>query len=137
MFNLSGLGFYCPFVYQNLTDSWRKIGGGSGSTNCDRNRDKFDGNSWFRFIEPAGRKIPITAPSKSSCGTHAVSWIEGDDPTSIGQSVNRKICFRWDSQCQWSITNIKVAACMGYNNQMFYLYQLKKPTACSLAYCAV
>ena len=71
------------------------------------------------------------------CATDAIGWMEGEHPTSPGEIVLRKICFRWSSQCQWPIHGVRVTACMGYDNQLFYLYQLKKPTVCSLAYCVV
>ena len=99
--------------------------------------DKFDGNTWFRFVEPAGKKLSTTIPSRGSCGTSAMSWMEEDHPNSAGQVVDRKICFRWHDHCEWSIRNIKVVGCIGHNNEMFYLYKLKKTSFCSLAYCAV
>ena len=135
------LGYSCRIQYKNLTDSWRKITGSSGSssgrTYCDHDDDQFDGNTWFRFVEQAGTKVPTAPPSKYACKTSAVGWMEGAHPTSVGQIVSRKMCFCWDSTCQWSNTNTKVTACRDYDGQLFYLYQFKKPPSCSLAYCAV
>ena len=137
-FHCMEIGYSCTIQYQNITDSWRKITGSSGgSSNCDKDDSKFDGNNWFRFVEPAGKKLSTSALSKYSCGTDAVGWMDGAHPTRVGQIVSRKMCFSWDSQCQWSSTNTKVAACRGYGGQLFYLYQLKEPSNSCLAYCAV
>ena len=123
--------------YQNLTDSWRKIGSPKIGSHCDRDQSKFNGKTWFRFVGSAGTMLSTSAPNKTSCGTSAVSWIEGEHPTNINQPVSRKICFRWDSQCQWSVANTTVTKCRDYDGAYFYLYQLKRPPVCELGYCAV
>ena len=132
----SNLGYSCPVQYQNLTDSWRKIGNPS-STNCDRSTRKFNGTTWFRFVEPAGTMLSTSPPAKSSCGTSAVSWMNGAHPTIVGQSVSRKICFRWDSECQWSRENTRVKGCRDYDGKLFYIYQFRQTQICNAAYCAL
>ena len=136
IFYYFNLGYSCSVPYQNLTDSWRKIGSASGSR-CDKSNHKFDGNTWFRFVGMAGTMLPTSPPGKSSCGTDAVSWMEGEHPKDIDSTVSRKICFRWDSQCQWPISNTNVRKCSDYDGSYFYIYQLKRPTVCNLGYCAV
>ena len=80
-----------------------------------------------------------TDPSKYSCGTSAVGWMDGAHPTSVGEIVSRKICFssKRSGKCEWSNANTKVAGCRGSDGQLFYLYQLKKAPVCELAYCAI
>lgn len=141
---LPKIGYDCPFTYQNITDNWRKYGKishGISHNHCDKGNSNFDGNKWFRFVEPAGTKLLTTHPEYSYptlCGTKAIGWMQGNHPTRVGQIVDRKICFRFTGPyCEWSIDSIKVTACMGHNSQLFYLYQLKKPSRCSFAYCAV
>ena len=135
------IGYSCTIQYQNLTDSWRKIkgssDGSSSASHCDRDYSKINGNTWYRFVEPAGTKLSTSAPSKYSCGTDAVGWMDGAHPTRVGQIVSRKMCFSWDSQCSWASLNTNVATCRGYDGQLFYLYQLKKPSNSCLAYCGV
>ena len=77
----------CNVQYQNVTDVWRKITGSQGGVErCDRDRwdyidgeyvfTNFNGNRWFRFVEPAGTKLSTSDPSGKSCGTEGVGWLE-------------------------------------------------------------
>jgi cysteine-rich repeat protein len=110
--------------YGTLNQSWRKVSNNSNGGNCD----KFSG--WYRFVEPAGTKMPDSAPPKNVCGTDATGWLQGGHPQNPGETVNRKVCFHWGSNtCNWS-TNIQVTNCKD-----FYVYKLNSTPACSLAYC--
>ena len=126
-------GYLCPFAYQNITDSWRKIGS-SGGTHCDRYDfgRGFDGNKWFRFVEPAGTKLSNTDNGFRACQSDYSGWMNGADPTIIGQALTRTAC--WHA-CRWRV-NIKVALCRGHKGEPFYVYQLKHSPTCNLAYCA-
>ena len=95
-----------------------------------------NGINWFRFVEPAGTKLDNSDIGTYACKTHAGAWVNGADPTVIGEIVDRTACFRWtSSNCQWS-KPIKISLCVENNNEQFYVYQLNAPTGCSLAYCA-
>ena len=104
-----------------------------------------DGLSWIRLVEPAGVELPTTpVKGKLSCGTGAVAWMEGHHPSILEGIVSRKICFSWGlEQCFGNTNNntntfyINVAACSGLNHDVFYVYQLKRPSGCDFAYCGV
>jgi len=129
--------YNCPFEYHNLTDSWRKIGGGSLANECDKD-PPFDGETWFRFVEPAGIMLPTSEQEDEACGTGAVAWMDGLYPTTIGEPVYRKICFSFNGiSCRWSVDNTQVAACKDYDGGLFYVYKFQETPVCYLAYCAV
>ena len=99
---------------------------------CDRNFIK-DG-TWYRFQSLAGNQMPTTNPGFWHCGTYAPIWLKGSHPK-VGEGVvDRKACvslpFVFPIGCGISY-KIKVVNCGD-----FYLYQLKEPGQCSLAYCA-
>jgi hypothetical protein len=136
----------CSSAYQNLTDPWRKINRASpytGSAKCDRDNAAFDGTTWFRFLSPAGTKLSTVdvkaTQSQRICGTHVVSWMKGDHPTTHGKVVSRKIMWSYNGNENYgnTKTEIKVVACHGHNNDMFYLYQLKPAPTCYSAYCTI
>ena len=93
-----------------------------------------DGNRWFRFIEPAGTKLSNIDIGDSACSTAASGWMDGSDPTVIGEILNQRVCFSWNGACLWS-SNVKASLCED-NDGQFYIYQLKKSEVCNLAYCA-
>ena len=136
--NNSLSAYLCPYQYKNITDSWRKIVGRSViGANCDKENSDFDGTTWFRFVEPAGTTLSTLNPQQLSCGTDGIAWMKGRHPIMFGKVVQRTICFSWSgNKCAWSLPNTNVVACKWYNDSEFYLYQLKKPPICALAYCA-
>ena len=139
---------YCK-AYTNLSDAWRKVryGNGDQSAHCD-NSGVFDGTKWFRFVEPAGTKLPprpaqqfwkrTDTTNNLICGTESAAWIDGVHPSFSDGIVSRRICFAWrgtevfgnrrwkwmyGGECNWN-TKIKVAKCPGAGED-FYVYQLK------------
>ena len=92
-----------------------------------------DGN-WYRFESQTGGKIPQEKPGFYHCGTVAPIWMNGSHPTTTGVEVTRKACANIPGVkpygCGRSWT-IKVINCGS-----FYIYQLKRPRQCFLAYCA-
>ena len=127
------------FNYITLSDSWRKIGSGSskpsGSPSGSDNSN-FNGNNWFRFVEPAGVKLSNTASDARACGQYSSGWMRGSDPTIVGQTLDRTACFSYSGyQCYWS-RNIKVSLCSDNNNEQFLIYQLRKPPYYYSVYCA-
>lgn len=131
----------CMKPYTVLDDSWRKIMyDGSNQTKLKCDRDVPAG--WYRFMEPAGTKLPLVPPKShgwylETCGTAASAWVQngtypmvGDDVADIG------ICFAFTEVCQWSIV-AKTVACSGGDGASFYLYYLQSAPKCWLAYCAL
>ena len=97
--------------------------------------NEFNGNVWYRMMQPAGTKIPEGVVPSLKCGTSATGWMNGQHPTAIGEEVERKICFNWSglinvSNCLDS-KHIKVTNCGAY-----YVYKLPKPDYYSMGYCA-
>ena len=118
-----------------LSDSWRKLG--SGGTHRDNNNSNFNGNNWFRFVEPAGVKLSNTAIGVRACGTYASGYMDGSDPTVVGQILDRTACFDIGGGACYYSANIKVSLCSDNNNEQFLIYQLRKPpTTSTFAYCA-
>ena len=132
--------------YINLTDAWRKIyeAGNHYQSYCDREDDRINGNTWFRFVSPSGTKLPASPNPRSlngetPCGTHRIAWMTTPHPTILDGIVLRDICFAWSGkQCDFGGNfSISVAACPASDQETFYIYQLKKPTSCRNAYCAL
>ena len=94
---------------------------------CDNN---FNGSVWYRMMSPAGTMIPEQVVPQYKCGTHATGWMNGVHPTTLGEEVERQICFKWGSNDCSSSINIKVINCMHY-----YIYKLE-PTGCNWRYCS-
>ena len=99
---------------------------------CDRTIIRDD--VWYRFSSEAGGIIPTTMPKIESCGTYCPIWLNGSHPSVEDGAVTRKACanvpIKSPFGCAYSY-NIRVRNCSGY-----YIYQLKKPSICSFAYCA-
>ena len=122
------------FNYITISDSWRKIG--SGGRNCDYYNNNFNGNTWVRFVEPAGVKLSNVDIGERACGTHASGYMRGSDPTIVGQILDRTACFSYNGNpCLGGSVNIKVSLCSDNNNEKFLVYQLKKPPCNCCAYC--
>ena len=112
--------------YKTLNEANRNVNY-QGSVTCDKS---FSG-AWYRMMPPAGVKMPMKAPPKQKCGTHAPGWMQGSHPSLKDGIVSRKVCFHWSSStCHWSST-ISVLNCASY-----YLYKLPKAPVCNLRYCA-
>ena len=103
---------------------------------CDSNRDDhvspdWKGTSWYRIDGLAGTKIPEDIVDAFHCNTDATGWLNGTHPTTVGETVNRTICFNLlDDPC-WKHIEIQVKLCEG-----FYLYYLEDLQYCSLRYCS-
>ena len=122
--------------YRTIKDSRRSVGYISSNTEtyrlCDRNLLK--DNAWYRFSSVAGGEMPTTKPSLKKCGTYIPIWMNGSHPTINDGVVPRKACanipFKSPVGCGYSYS-IQVRNCSGY-----YIYKLKAPQHCLLAYCA-
>ena len=84
------------------------------------------------MIAPAGTMIPEEVVPINMCGTSATGWMNGAHPTTLGDEVERQVCYNWNSNsCNW-YNNINVTNCGAY-----YTYKLVSPSYCDLRYCAV
>ncbi|XP_072347338.1 pancreatic secretory granule membrane major glycoprotein GP2-like [Scyliorhinus torazame] len=114
-----------------LEQPWR-------STNCantDCSSFQCDNNlltGWYRFNGSGGSTIPEAVVPVNHCSTDAPGSLNGSHPTPGDGEVNRTVCFHWRGKsCRWS-QDIKIKRCSDY-----FVYYLKKPPACRLAYCTV
>ncbi|XP_072347400.1 uncharacterized protein [Scyliorhinus torazame] len=112
-----------------LEQPWR-------STNCantDCSSVQCDNNlltGWYRFNGPGGSTIPDQLVPVNHCSTSSPGWLNGVHPTLGDGEVTRKVCFHWNGDsCAWNV-DIKIKRCSDY-----FVYYLKKPPFCSLAYC--
>ncbi|XP_078357600.1 uncharacterized protein LOC144642507 isoform X1 [Oculina patagonica] len=87
---------------------------------------------WYRFLGPAGDRMPGTCVPSYRCGTHAAGWLRGGHPTVRDGVVSRTVCYHWVNNCCWRSNNIQVRNC-----GRFFVYRLKRPPGCSLRYCGV
>ena len=94
---------------------------------CDRTIIK--DSLWYRFEIASGNQLPTTRPKLNHCGTYAPIWMNGSHPTVSDGVVSRTACASPRLACQY-FYRIKVLNCSG-----FYVYQLKPPDHCYLAYC--
>ena len=125
------------FDYQNLTDSWRKI----GTPGALRSESYGIGYNWHRFVEPAGTKLSNKDIGFEACGTKRSGWLDGPDPTVVGENKQERVCFSGypNSSNQYYCRNyawIWVTLCKDNSNEKFFVYKLKKPEQSNAAYCA-
>ena len=121
--------------YKTINDPRRSTGYDVSSSNNTRNhlcdRHLLQDNAWYRFSSEAGGEMPTRRPKLGSCGTYVPIWMNGSHPTIEDGIVARKACANvFPFGCGYRY-NIHVRNCSGY-----YIYQLKTPANCVLAYCA-
>ena len=84
--------------YKQLDDPARSI---YSKNNSDSIRDSgntkdWSGDSWYRFISPAGVNMSDTPPPKGTshpCGATYGGWVKGTHPTNVGDIVKTNVCF--------------------------------------------
>jgi cysteine-rich repeat protein len=101
--------------------------GPGGVEKCDKTMN----GKWYRFLSPAGTKMPTDAPKPYACGTDAPGWMVGTHPAPEDGIVTRKVCFAWDLECEWEV-DISVLNCGEY-----YVYKLADPPEVCLRYCGL
>ena len=128
-------GTSCDTIeYTFINDSRRSTAIESSSPYiCDRGFIEDD--KWYRFHSEAGDTMPTENPGILHCGTYVPIWLNGDHPEEDNVLRNVTACaaipFLFPPGCGVSYP-IQVIKCPGD----FYLYKLKEPRQCSLAYCA-
>ena len=125
----------CHQPYITINEVWRSTANeikSGARPKCDRNY--IVDNKWYRFDSSAGNEMPTTNPGYNKCGTIVPIWMDGTHPTVAEDEKDVTACapvpFLAPPNCGVSF-NIKVVNCSG-----FYIYRLKEPQECSLAYCA-
>ena len=103
-------------------------------TGLDYTSSDWQGSGYYRFLEPAGTRIPESPPFEERCGTNFPGWINGKHPEGVGQIVDLLVCFS-DSQhspgnyCGYK-TYITATNCGEY-----FVYSLSNTESCMFRYC--
>ena len=113
--------------YTQLTDATRRTSYATVSAVCDSGIE----TKWYRFTGSAGSKMPTSCVAMQRCNTHAPGWLDGAHPNEAEGIVSRKVCYNWNNNCCIWSNMINVTNCGQY-----YIYELVKPPACQLRYCA-
>ena len=127
-----------------MNEATRNVNYREGVLKCDRSEYRslkspaWKGPGWYRFMGPAGTRLPESPPVFSNpltekvCGTHYTGWLNGHHPTNPGELVTRKVCFKsnTDTTCRHEKTT-KIRHCGSY-----FVYYLHDVGTCSLRYCA-
>ena len=95
----------------------------------------WQGAAWYRMAEPAGITIPEEPVDMDHCNTYVTGWLNGHHPTTVGETINGKVCFNKFAgsvlnSC-YEETQIKIKHCISY-----YLYYLVDAPNCNLRYCS-
>ena len=112
---------------------------------CDQGNEKkryrgsWKGARWYRFMAPAGTRLPesppkFSSPSEGVCGTYHPGWLKGHHPKKAGEVVNRTVCFKSSSSnnCHFIYTKpVKIRNCGSY-----FVYYLVDVRGCASRYCA-
>jgi hypothetical protein len=130
---INGIDANCGHItYTTINNIQRSTAYNATHDLCDR--DFITSGSWYRFRSVAGDKMPEFNPGLYRCGTYIPLWMRGTHPANVGVQVYRTACapvpYSWPPGCGYSL-NIKVINCGS-----FFLYQLKPPRYCTVAYCA-
>jgi len=121
----------CYREYAILAESWRRVNYSPGGQDfCDERCDQTLLTGWYRFVEPAGVRLPTEPPKEFGnhcdvCQTAAAAWVEeSEDPIVGDPEKDINICFAWkDEKCKWSIRG-KSVACLDDIGSTVYLYYL-------------
>ena len=77
--------------------------------------------------------MPRTCPAKQACGTNLPVWMDDQEPTT--SISTRKVCARYNDNCCALNWNIRAKKCVTAAST-FFVYELRRITTCSAAYCA-
>jgi len=88
---------------------------------------------WYRFTSDADVKVmmPEKTVPQYHCGTHDPIWLNGRHPTVAEGNVVRQVCINSFSFVCHDTFDINIKNCGDY-----YVYYLKPPYYCAVAYCA-
>ena len=91
----------------------------------------WQGAAWYRMAEPAGTTIPEKPVEHMQCNTLSTGWLNGHHPTTAGETINGKVCFKFGSNPCLFETQIQIKHCTSY-----YLYYLVDEPSCESRYCS-
>jgi len=99
---------------------------------CCPPNQMWQGPGYYRFLEPAGTRMPEASPGDYHCGTIGPGWLNGKHPTELGLEVEMEACFHFGFDSCFYRTDITVTYCDG-----FYVYFLVEvdTTYCPARYC--
>ncbi|XP_065651901.1 von Willebrand factor D and EGF domain-containing protein-like isoform X1 [Hydra vulgaris] len=122
-------------VYKTIDDFQRSTAFkvvSNGLLPCDK--DGFS-TAWYRFISGAGGKIPTKNPPSYSCGVRYPVWLNGIEPSVVGEIKSLEACAVVDENPCAIKTNVKVKKCF-QSNEDFFVYYLQPLPSCPMRYCA-
>ena len=99
-------------------------------TNYDSQSPDWKGPNWYRIEGKAGARIPDALVDYCHCNTDATGWINGTHPATVGESVERTVCFNWQPGTCYHQTDIQIKNCGKY-----FLYYLEDVPLCKFRYC--
>ncbi|XP_048577292.1 von Willebrand factor D and EGF domain-containing protein-like isoform X2 [Nematostella vectensis] len=89
---------------------------------------------WYRFTSSVGGEIPTTKPEPNMCGTFAPIWMRGTHPDTIGVTKETTACVNVNNRNNGCFRSIDM--CVEMCSGGYYVYYLRPPYGCSMAYCA-
>jgi len=129
----------CTEEYMIMDDPTRNVDYHGTYTNCDTDSSSWTHSpdwstaGWYRMMQPAGTQLPEVPPGVYHCGTHGPGWLNSTSHSPIlGNQVEGKVCFEWDSGICYRSTMIDIRSCGGY-----YIYNFPAVTHCYYRYCSV
>ncbi|XP_047144489.1 von Willebrand factor D and EGF domain-containing protein isoform X1 [Hydra vulgaris] len=90
---------------------------------------------WYRFTSGAGGKIPTINPPPYSCGVKYPVWLNGEEPSAVGEIKSIQACVVVDENPCAKKINVKVKKCLQINEE-YFVYYLKALPGCPMRYCA-
>ena len=100
-------------------------------THRETQSKNWQGPSWYRFLPPAGKNLPTSTPEHHNCGSELTGWMNGDYPSTVGETIDISICFEGFYKTCFKVINGKVTHCGEY-----FVYFLNDVPACPYRYCA-
>ncbi|XP_057308609.1 von Willebrand factor D and EGF domain-containing protein-like isoform X3 [Hydractinia symbiolongicarpus] len=108
-----------------------KLPSSSHATTCDRKWLA----TWYRFTSGAGGEMPTSCPPKYGCGSKGSVWLDGTNPTTVGETKKMKACLRAGTICCSRIWEVRVKKC-SKNGKEYFVYYLPPTPGCPMRYCA-
>ena len=106
---------------------------------CDRlepgdvTSPRWQGQGYYRIMEPAGTVLSSSDPGINHCGTYGSGWIRGDtDDIQVGEERTVEACFTGHGDSCFRRKMISVTRCPGD----YFVYQLSEVPTCFSRYCA-
>ena len=127
------------FLSRILNEEDRNVNSERGNF-CDKNDAPsqsidWQGEGWYRIMDPAGTKIPEGRVTSQKCGTFSTGWLNGTHPNQLGEQIEAQVCFDIgipdDGLCRYE-KSIQIINCGAY-----YLYSLPDVSICESRYCTV